>query len=277
MDERRAPAVPDLGVSDSPAICCRGTNWPSSPRKSVRISPARSPWSGNGPVRFLRGGDRVGGGTLSRFYGWHVAILPAITVSDSPFRSSPARADNKGMSVPPACGERGSAPPPADEVLPAIRAPRSLRLDLRPGRACRAGRAGPLGARREGRPVRTRLPRNIRPEWYFVFMFQTLKLVPGGEILGLEYEAIPILLFGLARPGSAALFPSSTAAPPERGSQPDLHRSWASWPSPTSSAMTAWGYQFAAARLRRSRDGGGPRRSPSSSPPARRSRRGRGR
>ena len=38
---------------------------------------------------------------------------------------------------------------------------------------------------------------NIRPEWYFVFMFQTLKLVPGGEIVGIEYEAIPIMLFGV--------------------------------------------------------------------------------
>jgi cytochrome b6 len=27
-------------------------------------------------VRFLRGGDHVTGGTLSRFYGWHVALLP---------------------------------------------------------------------------------------------------------------------------------------------------------------------------------------------------------
>jgi len=39
---------------------------------------------------------------------------------------------------------------------------------------------------------------NIRPEWYYVFMFQTLKLVPGGEIFGVEYEAIPIVFFGLA-------------------------------------------------------------------------------
>ena len=38
--------------------------------------------------------------------------------------------------------------------------------------------------------------KNIRPEWYFMFMFETLKLVPGGEIAGLEYEAIPIMLFG---------------------------------------------------------------------------------
>ena len=39
---------------------------------------------------------------------------------------------------------------------------------------------------------------DIRPEWYFVFMFETLKLVPGGEIAGIEYEAIPILFFGFA-------------------------------------------------------------------------------
>ena len=40
--------------------------------------------------------------------------------------------------------------------------------------------------------------KDIRPEWYFMFMFETLKLVPGGEFLGVEYEAIPILLFSLA-------------------------------------------------------------------------------
>jgi quinol-cytochrome oxidoreductase complex cytochrome b subunit len=40
--------------------------------------------------------------------------------------------------------------------------------------------------------------KDIRPEWYFMFMFQTLKLVPGGEVAGVEYEAIPILGFSLA-------------------------------------------------------------------------------
>ena len=40
--------------------------------------------------------------------------------------------------------------------------------------------------------------KNIRPEWYFMFLFETLKLMPGGEVLGIEMEAIPILLSGLA-------------------------------------------------------------------------------
>src|SRR5437667_6282760 len=40
--------------------------------------------------------------------------------------------------------------------------------------------------------------KDIRPEWYFVFLFETLKKVPGGEVMGLEYEAIPILLSGVA-------------------------------------------------------------------------------
>ncbi len=60
-----------------------------------------------------------------------------------------------------------------------------------------------------------------------MFMFETLKLVPGGEILGIEYEAIPILGFGagalvlvlvpfldrrLARKGKSSLFTFAGAA-----------------------------------------------------------------
>src|SRR6476469_133502 len=41
--------------------------------------PGVVPVLGKWMLRFMRGGDRVTGGTLSRFYGWHVAILPAIT------------------------------------------------------------------------------------------------------------------------------------------------------------------------------------------------------
>ena len=52
-------------------------------------------------MRFLRGGDHVTGGTLSRFYGWHVAILPAVTTA---FLASHLQfVQLQGMSVPPGC------------------------------------------------------------------------------------------------------------------------------------------------------------------------------
>src|SRR5437762_4116549 len=59
------------------------------------------PFAGAWALRFLRGGDRVSGGTLSRFYGWHVALLPAITtvILVVVFALVPLR----GMSVPAAC------------------------------------------------------------------------------------------------------------------------------------------------------------------------------
>src|SRR5262245_17117811 len=39
------------------------------------------PFVGHFLVRFLRGGDDVTGATLTRFYGFHVAILPALTTA----------------------------------------------------------------------------------------------------------------------------------------------------------------------------------------------------
>ncbi|HEX9704168.1 MAG TPA: hypothetical protein VGA20_02840, partial [Gemmatimonadales bacterium] len=43
----------------------------------------------------------------------------------------------------------------------------------------------------------TSAPAGIRPEWYFMFMFQTLKLLPA-HILGLEGEMVGVVGFGLA-------------------------------------------------------------------------------
>jgi len=40
-------------------------------------------------------------------------------------------------------------------------------------------------------------PAGIRPEWYFMFMFQTLKFIPG-HVLGIEGEILGILGFGIA-------------------------------------------------------------------------------
>ncbi len=41
------------------------------------------------------------------------------------------------------------------------------------------------------------VPAGIRPEWYFVAVFHTLKLLPG-RVLGLEGETIGVLVFSVA-------------------------------------------------------------------------------
>ena len=40
-------------------------------------------------------------------------------------------------------------------------------------------------------------PEGIKPEWYFLFMFQTLKYIPA-NVLFLEGEFFGVLVFGLA-------------------------------------------------------------------------------
>jgi quinol-cytochrome oxidoreductase complex cytochrome b subunit len=39
-------------------------------------------------------------------------------------------------------------------------------------------------------------PAGIRPEWYFVFMFQTLKYIPS-KLLGMDGEVLGIMFFGI--------------------------------------------------------------------------------
>ncbi len=154
------------------------------------VVPGVGPWM----LRFLRGGSRVTGGTLSRFYGWHVAILPAITVSLLTVHLLLVQI--KGMSVPPGADEE------AKRRTPMKFFPHFALRDLS-GWVFAVGVLAALAALMPwelGEKADPFAPAyaNIRPEWYYMFMFQTLKLVPGGEILGIEYEAIPIVLFGLA-------------------------------------------------------------------------------
>jgi cytochrome b6 len=151
------------------------------------------PWIGEWMVRFLRGGDRVTGGTLSRFYGWHVAILPALTVLLLGLHLLLVQI--QGMSVPPWLERRGQKQG-SMKFFPhfALRDLFGWVLALGVLAALAALFPWELGEKAD--PFAPAFA-GIKPEWYFMFMFETLKLVPGGEILGIEYEAIPILGFGV--------------------------------------------------------------------------------
>jgi cytochrome b6 len=158
------------------------------------------PLVGEWALRFLRGGDRVTSATLSRFYGWHVAILPAITTMLLLVHL--LLVQTKGMSVPPGVEEEARRRPPM-KFFPhfALRDLSGWIFALGVLAALAAMLPWELGEKADAfAPAYA----DIRPEWYYVFMFQTLKLVPGGEIMGVEYEAVPILLFSLA--GALLLF-----------------------------------------------------------------------
>ncbi len=152
------------------------------------------PLVGEWLLHFLRGGERVTGGTLSRFYGWHVAILPALTVLVLGLHLTLVQVH--GMSVPP--GEQRRLPVHREiRFLPHFLLRELFGWTLALGVLAALAALFPweLGEKADAFAPAYK---DIRPEWYFVFMFETLKLVPGGEIGGVEYEALVVLAFGAA-------------------------------------------------------------------------------
>jgi quinol-cytochrome oxidoreductase complex cytochrome b subunit len=154
---------------------------------------SKIPLVGEWTLRFLRGGDRVTGGTLSRFYGWHVAILPAATAALLALHLLLVQVH--GMSLPPVL-EREGRPARGMRFFPHFALREAFVWTLALGILAALAALAPWELGEKADPFAPAY-RDIRPEWYFMFMFQTLKLVPGGEVAGMEYEAIPILVFGL--------------------------------------------------------------------------------
>ncbi len=151
------------------------------------------PFIGEWTVRFLRGGDRVTGGTLSRFYGWHVAILPAMSALLLAVHLWLVQ--QHGMSVPPGVRAEAARRRPM-KFVPGFLLRDLFGWTLALGVLAALAALFPWELGEKADPFAPAFA-DIKPEWYFVFMFETLKLFPGGEIMGVEYEAIPILLFGL--------------------------------------------------------------------------------
>ncbi|HSB70516.1 MAG TPA: cytochrome bc complex cytochrome b subunit [Candidatus Methylomirabilis sp.] len=143
-------------------------------------------------TRILRGGEDVTGATLSRFYGIHVAILPLLTTGIMGLHLFLVQ--KQGMSVPLEI-EHGGQPP---KTMPFF--PNFLLRDL-VGWLSALALLGALAAYfpwelgTKADPFAP-APAGIRPEWYFMFMFQTLKYLPA-KIGPLDGEMLGVLGFGL--------------------------------------------------------------------------------
>ena len=195
------------------------------------------PGIGDWLEQFLRGGERVSGATLSRFYGWHVAILPALTTLVLVVHLLLVQI--QGMSTPPGSREEAERRRPM-RFFPdfALRDLFGWTVALAVLVAMAALFPWELGEKAD--PFAS-APANIRPEWYFIFLFETLKLVPGGSVAGLEYEAIPILLSLVGAVG-LILVPFFDNDPLRKG-RSRLFSGLGALALLYAVGMTAWGYR----------------------------------
>ena len=142
-------------------------------------------------LRLLRGGDEVTGATLTRFYSIHVAVLPGLVMLVLGLHLYLVQ--KHGMSVPLPVERQGDR-----RTMPFV--PNFLLRDI-VGWLCALAILAALAAfipaelGRKADPFAP-APVGIKPEWYFMFMFQTLKYLPS-HILGLEGEIVGIVGFGL--------------------------------------------------------------------------------
>ena len=134
----------------------------------------------------ILGGPEVSQATLSRFYWFHVALLPVVALSLVAVHV--ILVQTLGMSKP--IGERGRREIPFFPDFIYRDALGWTLILVVVGVLCvflpwEVGtKADPLAS----------TPLGIKPEWYFTFMFSTLKVVPA-HILSLEGEKLAILGF----------------------------------------------------------------------------------
>jgi cytochrome b6 len=143
--------------------------------------------------QLARGGSDVTGATLTRFYAIHVAILPAFTILFIGVHL--LLVQRHGMSIPPGV-ERDGSTRGWMKFVPSflLRDAVGWLVALAVLATLAAFFPAELGEKAD--PFAP-APIGIKPEWYFVYMFHTLKLLPS-HILGLEGEMVGVMAFAVA-------------------------------------------------------------------------------
>lgn len=145
-------------------------------------------------LKLLRGGEDVTGATLTRFYAIHVAMLPAIFTVILILHL--LFVQRQGMSVPENLEKIPNEKKKEMAFFPnfVIRDALLWMIVLNILLFLAVFYPWELGFKAD--PFAP-APAGIRPEWYFMFMFQTLKYLPA-HILFIEGEIVGIMFFAIA-------------------------------------------------------------------------------
>jgi quinol-cytochrome oxidoreductase complex cytochrome b subunit len=150
------------------------------------------PFVGEALKTFLRGGEEVTGLTLSRFFGFHIALLPGIATLL--LGTHLLLVQRLGISVPERIARSTTVKHirffPHGALKDAIYWLALLGI---------IASLATFFPRELGHPADpfAPAPADIKPEWYFLFAFQALKLLPA-TILGIEGEMIGVVGLSLA-------------------------------------------------------------------------------
>ena len=156
-----------------------------------------APWVGRYLLLLARGGDEVTGNTLARFYAVHVVILPLVTFAIIGLHLFLVQ--KHGMSVPDRAAKQygGAERVPAMPFVPHFLLRDMVGWYLALGILAALAALFPWELGQKADPFAS-APSGIKPEWYFLFMFQTLKKLPPYlfNIKWLEGEMVGVLFFG---------------------------------------------------------------------------------
>ncbi len=157
------------------------------------------PFIGEWLLEFLRGGPEVTGATLTRFFGFHVAVLPGICMAL--LAGHLILVQRHGMSVPVSIEKEiksGKAKRLEIPFFPNFLYRDALGWTLALGLIVLLSTLFPweLGEKAD---ILKPAPPHVRPEWFFVFMYQTLKYVPkalgvfGFAVAGIIWVILPFM------------------------------------------------------------------------------------
>ena len=172
-------------------------------------------------TQVMRAGEDVTGDTLSRFFIFHVSVLPLAVMAflgvhlflvQRHGMSVPLEGERKGVKAPGLPFWPNFAFREAGVWLVLLGLLITIAVVAAPGIGPQADLMAPA-------------PEGIKPEWYFLFMFQMLKLFPA-RVLGLNGELVAVLIM-MAGMAALLLIPFIDNRPAERKGKIITGLAWA--------------------------------------------------